>query len=217
MKEFSENFGKDSEKKGTCCAIIFSMKKNFLFFIPVFLFFSLAPAFSDESENILASRLENESCFPQRLPPKRNTMNFNGRKMQRHEGLFSVIGVKTEDFGELLSISIFFNAPVDSNSIHPQGFLISGKPLPPDTEFLFNKPRNKIRFEVKKSLLFLDSEGTENDSTQKKSFSLKILFAVSFDGKMIQQTEIPNLEANTFYKFHKGEQKWQEPQKISEF
>ncbi len=151
--------------------------------------------------------------------PPRDIMNFNGRKMQKREEKLSVIGVKVFDMGNFLSLSVIFNAPLDSKSIQSRGFLINERPLPPDTEFLFNKPRNMIRFEVDKAFWeygqgFVGSGFTENQS---ESFSLKVLFARSFDGKMIQPVEIQNLEPNSFYKYSRKEQKWQKSPKKTEF
>ena len=167
--------------------------------IPIFLTSAFFCVFAEEGEPDFSEKHDEPRLFMPRQPPKRDIMNMNGRKMLRHEGKFSVIGVKLEKISDCLVFSIYFNEPLDTRSVQSHRILINEMPLPPDTEFLFNKPRNLLRFSIKNPGL--------ND-LEYSLFSVRILAARSFDGKMLQPTEIQNIEANSFYKYQREEQKW---------
>ena len=160
------------------------MKKTILFFMLMFLFFG---EFFPVSAQPRPRRPMMQGA------PDRG-MNFNGRKLPNRNENFSVIGLKIEESGEFLKISIFFNEPVDSNSVEARHIFIDEKPLPPQTEFLFSKNRHMTRFTVPK---------------QTDDFSLKITDLRSFDGKLINPTEIKNLEANSFCKYSRETCAWQ--------
>ncbi len=131
---------------------------------------------------------------PRPRPPAPPGMNFNGHRMPPRSEFFSVIGLKIEESGDFLIISIFFNDSVDSNSVGPEHIFINDEPLPPQTEFLFNRSRNMTRFSVPR---------------MDESFSLMFVELRSFDGKIMNPTKISGLEANSFRKFSWEERTWQ--------
>ena len=168
-------------------------------FIPLFLISVFFCAFAEEGELDFPQKHDETHRFMPLPPPKRDIMNLNGRKMLRHDGKFSVTGVKLEKIPDRYVFSIYFNEPLDTRSVHSQRILINEFPLPPDTDFLFNKPRSMLRFSIKNPVL----------QTEKPSlFSIRILEVRSFDGKILQPTEIKNIQADSFYKQSRGEQKW---------
>lgn len=164
------------------------MRKKIFLLIQIFLFFGLTFPFK-----IAAQDFQHEAMEHKNFPPPHGPMNYNGRKMPPHKGFFSAIGVKVDEKAGFLVLSVYFNDVIDTNSINPWQIFIDEAPLPPETEFLFNKNRHMMRFEI----------------TGRENFTLKITGAKSFDGKMMRPTEIKNLSANTFVKYGRTEQKWQ--------
>ena len=138
---------------------------------------------------------------PQRPAPNR-TMNFNGRKMPRREGNFSAIGIKVDETEDFFTVSIFFNDALDSNSVEAHHIFINETPLPPKTEFLFNKNRHMLRFTTQKA------DG---------NFTLKLSEIRSCDGKEMRPTEVSGLEGKSFFKFSPKEQKWQKTPENRQF
>lgn len=121
-------------------------------------------------------------------------MHFNGRRMQRQNMIFALIGLKIEDKGLFCTLSLYFNAPVDSNSLEPDFIFIDGQPLPGETEFLFNKNRHMVRFDLKK---------------REKPFTLKITKIASFDRRIMADTEFQELQPSSILKYSREERKWQ--------
>ena len=128
--------------------------------------------------------------------PPEDIMNLNGRKMQRHNGDFRIIGVKTDLSEDVLNISVFFNDSVDTDSVSERNIILDGRPLPQFSEILFNKRRGMMRFSVKNEL-----------SENKTQFSLKIIGISSFDGRKLVPFETDKLEANVFLKIHRKDGK----------
>ncbi len=155
-------------------------RKRFHFFILIFLFFAM-----------LSVSAQSEVHLPPIRPSARNgdMLNYNGRHMQRRNGIFVVIGVKVEEFGDKMAVSVYFNDAIDTISVSGEKILVNEVPLPPDTEFLFNKNRRMMRFQIEKS------------TTEAKPFSLKINSLKSFDGRKLIPYEENNLEAGSFPKY----------------
>ena len=155
-------------------------KKRFHFSILIFLFSAL-----------LSLSAQNEVRLPPRKPLNRpgDMMNLNGRQMQRRSGIFAVIGVKVEEFGDELAVSVYFSDALDTNSVNAKKILVNGANLPQDSEFLFNKNRRMLRLQIEKSL------------AGEKPFSLTISSLKSFDGRKLITFEEDNLEAGAFPKY----------------
>ena len=150
------------------------MKKKTLLFMTIFLFFC----------GLLSVNAQPHPRRPKPLP----------RKMTPQNEDFSVIGAKIEESDKFLTISIFFNAAVDSSSVNSRNILINKTELPAKTEFLFNKNRHMVRFQVSKI---------------RGEFSCTIANLSSFDERIIKTTELNGLEANSFYKFSRESHTWQ--------
>ena len=133
--------------------------------------------------------------IPPRRPPLPNgeRVNMNGRRMQKRTERFSLIGVKTEDSGDFLTVSFFFNEPVDANSVRTDAIFINDDHLPNETDFIFSKTRRMVRFSLAK---------------QSEPFLLRVTDVRSYDGRLLDATEIPNLEADSFFKCSRKEQTW---------
>lgn len=159
----------------------------FLFLILTFVF---QPLFSQT-----ADKAQNTARMMERRPIPRKNM-----KMGRHEGNFSVIGIKIEESEELIVFSLYFNESIDTNSILGKNILINDRPLPQETEFLFNKVRRMLQFSMEKSAL---------NAGEKAPLDLKIIYAKSFFGKILKASEIKNLETNSFFKYSRGTGTWQ--------
>ena len=156
------------------------MKKTVLLFMQIFLLF-VAVAFPLSAQT-------------RPRPPFMPGMNFNGRKMPPRSENFSVIGLKVKDTDYFLTISIFFNDAVDSNSVKAKHIMINGMPVREETEFLFSRNRHMVRFSI---------------PMMREPFSLTLTNIHSFDGRIINPTEIPGLEPNSFCKFSRQERTWQ--------
>ena len=172
-------------------------KKLFLFII--FLFFGGFSLFASETEEF-AARHRQVPPPPQQFEPHHfpnGEMNYGGRKMKRRQFPFFVIGIKNEKAGDDFSFSVYFNDMIDTNSVLAQNIFVNEKPLLPNTEFLFNKNRRMLRFSIKK-----DFAGTER-------FSLRIKDIRSFDGRIIFPAELPQIEADSFFKYIPTENAWQ--------
>lgn len=184
MKEFSEKRLLEFIYKKGLRVILYLMKKTILFFMQIFLIFSAGTFFLNAQPMMQ----------PRHHPPAPPGMNFNGHRMPPRSENFSVIGLKIEERGELFTLSIFFNAPLDSNSVEAKNILINGNPLHEGTEFLFNRSRHMTRFSIPK---------------MPEDFSLTLMNLRSFDGKIMNSTEISSLEANSFCKFSREAHTWQ--------
>ena len=172
---------------------------HFVFLIFLFFFITNIPVFAKDSDFTMSAQCEEgpkhgrKFILPQDSNDKMRYMNYNGRKMMRSGRIFNIIGIKIEEKGEDFVFSIFFNDAVNSNSLHSQMILINDRPLPPTTEFLFNKSRRMVQFSIK-SIFFQNTDSNKN-------FSLKISGPKSFDGRAMKQIEIQRLSINSFKKF----------------
>lgn len=173
------------------------MQSKFRLFILIFFVLSLFPCFVFSQPTDSAQTVSKK--MPP-FPPPRNRMNFNGRRMSRHEGNFSMIGVRLEEFGGQIVFSAYFNEPIDTNSIHHKNILLNEIPLSKETEIFFNKARRMLRFTVQESE-FSTADGVPS--------SLKIMHVKSFSGKSMKPTEIKNLETNSFFKYSPEAGTWQ--------
>jgi len=130
---------------------------------------------------------------PRALPHGRGMGMNPGRRPIFPENI-SLIGVKVEDSGKDLTLSLYFNGPVDGNSFNGPDIFIKDNPLSEETEFLFNKNRHMARFSI---------------PPQEGEFSLRLTKISSFDRKPLPPVELKNLEANTFLKYSREEQSWE--------
>lgn len=138
---------------------------------------------------------------PPKNAPKSENVNFNGRKMPRKNTPFFAIGVKVQDGApDTISISVYFSDALDAHSVVSHHISIDGKQIPDTTEFLFNKTRHMVRFEIKKADFSLDTQ---------KTFSLTLTGARSFDGRTTKSIELSALEKDTFSKYDKETDEWQ--------
>lgn len=103
-----------------------------------------------------------------------------------------MIGVKVDEEGDFVTLSVFFNCPLDTDSIEERYIFVNGRSLPPFTEFLFNKNRSMMRFSVRNDFI-----------SNKEDFSLKITEARSFGGRKIADFEAENLKSGDFVKIHR--------------
>lgn len=178
----------------------FVMKQRFLILTAIFLIFTLFFPLSAEEEQHSESEisLSRPPFRPPRMPRER-FMNYNGRKIPRSSEEFSVIGIKTSEVLDHIVLSVYFNAPVDTNSVLPDNIFVNEKKISPFTEFLFNKNHKMLRFTIKKELLEM----------QKDNFSLKILNLRSFDGRPMKILQLPELKTEEFYKKSESEESCQ--------
>jgi len=107
---------------------------------------------------------------------------------------FALIGVRVEERENEMILSLFFNDRLNTTSLNRNSILINGQKLAPGTEILFNKNRRMARFSIEK---------------KREAFTLTLTGLKSDSGKMIKDTEVENLEGNTFFKFGRGEHSWQ--------
>ncbi|MCR4822468.1 MAG: hypothetical protein K5873_06300 [Treponema sp.] len=133
--------------------------------------------------------------FMHRCPPQRGRgMGENQERFFPRSENFSLIGVKCEDSGKDFTISLYFNGPVDANSLANESIFIQDLPLPEESEFLFNKNRFMARFTIPR---------------QEGEFSIRLMNISSFNRNPMPTIELKNLEANTFLKFSREEHKWE--------
>ena len=133
------------------------------------------------------------------LPPKpmqldKEIMHLNGRKLRRRDDFFRVVGIKAEDSEKNLTISIFFSDPIDTSTVSCKKILIQEKFLPPDTEFLFSKKRQMLRFTLGKDFF---SPPLQSESYP---FSLKIFGLRAFDSRSLHNFETKSLKSGSFLK-----------------
>ncbi|MBQ9280759.1 MAG: hypothetical protein IJ207_00985 [Treponema sp.] len=159
------------------------MKKRILLFMVIFLFSAEFYSLHAQSRARRQAMLENEGERNPIVP-----------KVPLKAEIFSIIGLKIEEAGDFFTISIYFNAAVDTNSLRAEHIFINERRLPSETEFLFNKNRHMARFTMPK---------TEGE------FFIRITNLRSSGGKIMNPTEIKNLEPNSFYKYSRGKNKWQ--------
>ena len=172
------------------------MQKKNRFCAVLFLFFLLVPSI------VFAQVSDGEQPISRKMPPRPPRKDFrgNGRRLPKTDGVFSVIGVKIEEKDNLLVLSLYFNDVIDTNSVLARHILLNDAPIPVETEFLFNKARRMLRFSIPSAMVQRDTDGI---------FSLKLMYAKSFSGKTMRQTEITPIASGAFFKYSRKEGTWQ--------
>ena len=134
-------------------------------------------------------------ALPTKSPhPDSEIMHLNGKKLRRRDDFFRVVGIKVDDAGKKLTISIFFSDPIDTNTVACKKILVQEKFLPSDTRFLFSKNRQMLRFSLDK-IFFHPTLQKENDL-----FSLKIFGLRAFDLRPLHNFETKSLKPGSFLK-----------------
>ena len=132
--------------------------------------------------------------------PRSAAVNYGGRKVPRRSSAFAATGVKIEEEGDgQLTISVFFNDVVDSHSVTREHILLNGHALPPETEFLFSKKRNMVRFRVRQP---------RPENGQGDMFSLRFSCILAYDGRAAKEAELRELRSGSFFIYSAKEQAW---------
>ena len=82
--------------------------------------------------------------------PKKDMMNYNGRKLSKKNNNFIVTGIKVdkEETEEVITFTVYFNDVIDTASLGGENILINNQAIKDDVSFLFNKNRNVMQFSV---------------------------------------------------------------------
>ena len=131
--------------------------------------------------------------------PKKDMMNYNGRKLSKKNNNFIVTGIKVdkEETEEVITFTIFFNDVIDTASLDRENILINNQTLKEDVTFLFNKNRNIMQFSVLSQEYQIDN-----------NFSLEIKDIESYDKRIMQVLEIDDLNEGMLVRtYHKDRHK----------
>jgi len=110
-------------------------------------------------------------------------LNYRGSRVLSDSESFSLQSVKTKiEKKSNLTLELSFNKSVNPHSFLSDSILIDGKPLSAQTKFSFNKKGDTIRLEL---------------PVESEKINLKIQKIESFDGKMIEELELKDLDSGT--------------------
>ena len=131
--------------------------------------------------------------------PKKDMMNYNGRKLSKKNNIFIVTGIKVdkEETEEVIIFTVYFNDVIDTASLGGENILINNQAIKDDVSFLFNKNRNVMQFSVLCQEYQID-----------KNFSLEIKGIKSYDRRIMQVLEIDDVNEGVLVKtYHKDRYK----------
>lgn len=138
-----------------------------------------------------------ENFRPEPHNPKRNYRNFHGKRFINEDREFKAVVIRSFDISDVFLIEVFFNCPIESNSLQSECIKINDMPVDLN-QLRFSKNRNSIRMVFPKE--------TFNKGEVTFSFELRKIKAIN--GNEIIPVTFNNCQFSSEYRFSEREKEW---------